>query len=83
MKDRYAAFVEGRPTGIQVAGALHAVWIEEVRSRRGSSAIRHAACGVRVIPQIEKRGRKRYLKPFDAKASDTCQQCLRCINSRL
>lgn len=83
MPDRYSRFVEGRSVEVGFKSKSHAVWVEEVKSSRSQSALRSAACGARVIPQVKKKGHKRYLKPFNPKDTEACQQCLRSINSRL
>lgn len=82
--DRYARFVEGQTTGIYTGPRKkHAVWLDEVR-RKKWGGMRNAACGMIVQPQTFRGKRnQRYLKPFNPKAADACQQCLRCINSRL
>jgi hypothetical protein len=81
--DRYSHFVEGQSVGIYTGPRKkHAIWINEVK-RKKWGGMRKAACGMIVQPQTfrGKKGQK-YLKRFDPATAETCQQCLRCINSR-
>lgn len=59
----------------------HAITLAEVRHKRGDSAIRHAVCGMRVMPQVKKKGDRRFLKPFNEKDQHACKTCLRTIIS--